>query len=195
MLDDSVAAKTWTPPRLRIGAVLAVALVAGFVAWLLLRSDTASKPAPHASPTPAVATVATVVPTGRLRELAAVLDHPLFWAGTRPGMGYELTRTAAGNIFIRYLPANARAGDPRPAFLAIGTYPVPDAFARTRTAGKRTGAVAVGLKGGGIAVYDSARPTSVYFAYPDSKVQVEVFDPNGRTARNLVVYGRVVPIK
>ena len=193
MLDESaIGAKTSTPPRLRIGAVLAVALVAGFVAWLLLRSDTANKPAPHASPTP---TVATVVPTGRLRELAAVLDHPLFWAGTRPGMGYELTRTAAGNIFIRYLPPNAGAGDPRPAFLTIGTYPVPDAFARTRTAGKRTGAVAVGLKGGGIAVYDSARPTSVYFAYPDSKVQVEVFDPNARTARNLVVYGRIVPIK
>ena len=193
MLDESaIGAKTSTPPRLRIGAVLAVALVAGFVAWHLLRSDTTSKPAPQASPTPAVA---TVVPTGRLRELAATLDHPLFWAGTRPGMGYELTRTAAGNIFIRYLPPNAGAGDPRPAFLTIGTYPVPDAFARTRTAGKRTGAVAVGLKGGGIAVYDSARPTSVYFAYPDSKVQVEVFDPNARTARNLVVYGRIVPIK
>jgi hypothetical protein len=55
--------------------------------------------------------------------------------------------------------------------------------------------VAVGLKGGGIAVYDSARPTSVYFAYPDSKVQVEVFDPNGRTARNLVASGLIVPIK
>ena len=193
MLDDStIAAKTWTPPRLRIGAVLAVALVAGFVAWLLLRSDTTSKPALQASPTPAVA---TVVPTGRLRGLAATLGHPLFWAGTRPRMGYELTRTAAGNIFIRYLPPNARAGDPRPAFLAIGTYPVPDAFARTRTAGKRAGAVVVRLRGGGIAVYDSARPTSVYFAYPDSKVQVEVFDPNGRTARNLVVYGRIVPIK
>ena len=193
MLDDSaIAAKTWKPPRLRVGAVLAVALVAGFVAWLLLGSDTTSKPAQKAPPTRAVA---TVVPTGRLRELAATLDHPLFWAGTRPGMGYELTRTAAGNIFIRYLPSNARAGDPRPAFLAIGTYPVPDAFARTRTAGKRAGAVAVGLKGGGIAVYNSARPTSVYFAYPDSKVQVEVFDPNGRTARNLVVYGRIVPIK
>jgi hypothetical protein len=193
MLDDSAtAAKRWTPPRLRVGAVLAVALVAGFVAWLLLRSDTTSKPAPQASPTPAVA---TVVPTGRLRELAATLDHPLFWAGMRPGMGYELTRTAAGNIFIRYLPPNARPGDPRPAFLAIGTYPVPDAFARTRTAGKRAGAVSVGLKGGGIAVYDSARPTSVYFAYPGSSVQVEVFDPNGRTARNLVVSGRIVPIK
>ena len=193
MLDDSaIAAKTWKPPRLRIGAVLAVALVAGFVAWLLLGSDTTSKPAQKAPPTRAVA---TVVPTGRLRELAATLDHPLFWAGTRPGMGYELTRTAAGNIFIRYLPPNARAGDPRPAFLAIGTYPVPDAFARTRTAAKRAGAVAVGLKGGGIAVYGSARPTSVYFAYPDSKVQVEVFDPNGRSARNLVVSGRIVPIK
>jgi hypothetical protein len=55
--------------------------------------------------------------------------------------------------------------------------------------------VVVRLRGGGIAVYDSARPTSVYFAYPDSKVQVEVFDPNGRTARNLVASGRIVPIK
>jgi hypothetical protein len=83
MLDDSaIGAKRWTPPRLRIGAVLAVALVAGFVAWLLLRSDATSKPAPQATPTPAVA---TVVPTGRLRELAATLDHPLFWPARGPG--------------------------------------------------------------------------------------------------------------
>src|SRR5512132_4076896 len=139
MLDDSaITTKTRTPPRLPSSAVLAAAPTAGFVAWLLLRSDTTRKPALQPSPTPAVA---TVVPTGRLRELAATLDHPLFWAGARPGMGYELTRTAAGNIFIRYLPPNTRVGDRRPAFLAIGTYPVPDAFARTRTAGKRAGAV------------------------------------------------------
>jgi hypothetical protein len=193
VLDDrAIAAKTWTPPRLRIGAVLAVALVAGFVAWLVLRNGSASKPPSQSSPSPAVATVAA---SGELRELAVTLGHPLYWAGTRPGMRYELTRAAAGNIFIRYLPPQARVGDRRPAFLAIGTYPVPDAFARTRTAGKRPGAVVVSLKGGGIAVYDAARPTSVYFAYPDSKVQVEVFDPSGRTARTLVVSGQVLPIR
>jgi hypothetical protein len=190
--DRSIAAKAWTPPRLRLGAVLAVALVAGFVAWLVLRDGSTGKPASQASPAPATA---KVVRSGRLRELAATLGHPLYWAGTRPGTRYELTRAAAGNIFIRYLSPDARVGDRRPAFLAIGTYPVADAFVRTRRAGKRPGAVVVKLLGGGIAVYDSARPLSVYFAYPGSRVQVEVFDPSGRTARDLVVSGQVVPIK
>jgi hypothetical protein len=190
--DPSIAAKSWTPPRPRRGAVLAVALLVGVGAWLVLRDSSTDKPRSEASPAPAVA---KVVAYERLRGLAATLGHPLYWAGRRPGTRYELTRAAAGNIFIRYLPPDARAGDRHPAFLAIGTYPMADAFSRTRTAGKQSGAVVVKLKDGGIAVYDSARPTSVYFAYPGSRVQVEVFDPRGRTAHDLVISGQVVPIK
>lgn len=110
-------------------------------------------------------------------------------------MRYELTRTTAGNTFIRYLPSNARAGDRRALFLAIGTYRVRNPFAQIQAAARRSGAVTMSLAGGGLAVYDPAKPTSVYFAYPASKVQVEVYDPNPRTARHLVLGSQAVPIK
>jgi len=179
-------------PRFRTGAVVAIALAAGFVAWLVLRPGSNAKPLPQA--TPAHASPKIVAP-GRLRALASTLGYPLYWVGKRAATRYELTRTAGGNTFIRYLPPQARAGDGRPAFLAIGTYPVRDPYGQIDAAARRPGAVSLRLPLGGVAVYDRATPTSVYFAYPGSKVQVEVYDPSGRTARRLVLTGQVVPIK
>ena len=110
-------------------------------------------------------------------------------------MRYELTRAAGGRTFIRYLPAGVKAGDRRPGFLAIGTYLERRAFAQTRAAGQRRGVVTMNLTGAGLAVYNRGRPTSVYFAYPGTDVQVEVYDPSARIARRLVLAGQVVPIK
>ena len=38
---------------------------------------------------------------------------------------YELTRSADGSFYVRYLPAGAKPGDPRPEFLTVATYSVP----------------------------------------------------------------------
>jgi hypothetical protein len=192
MVADSFIAARARFPRLRVGAIAALALAAGFVTWLVLRSGTDGKPV--SSPASAVA-VPEIVPPARLHALAATLGHPLYWAGTHPGMRYELTEAAGGNIFIRYLPAGVKVGDRRPGFLTIGTYPDGRAFAHTRAAAKRPGAVAMNLAGAGIAVYNRKQPTSVYFVYPGTDVQVEVFHPNARLATRLVLGGQVVPIK
>jgi hypothetical protein len=180
-------------PRLRIGAVVAVALAAGFVTWLVLRpgGDKAGSPAAPAG----ARAVPHFVPAARLRAVAATLGHPLYWAGERRGTRLELTEAGGGRTFIRYLPRRVKAGDPRARFLAVGTYARPNAFAETRTAGRKPGVVTVTLGGGGIAVYDPVRPTSVYFASRGSPVQVEVFDPNARVARSLVLERQVVPIR
>jgi hypothetical protein len=182
----------WNPPRPRLGAVAAIALVAGFVAWLLLRDGSPEKPVSQAV---SAHVVPRLVTPARLSAIAATLGYPLYWIGRRSGMQYELTRAAGGNTFIRYLPSGARAGDHRAAFLAIGTYPVRNPFARIQAAARRPGAVTIRLAGGGLAVYDHATPTSVYFAHPASKVQVEVYDPSARIARLLVLGGQAVPIK
>jgi hypothetical protein len=197
MLEDQPAITHggWKLPRLRIGAIVAVALAAGFVTWMALRSDSGGKSVPYAAASPAQPVVPEVVSAARLRALASTLGYPLYWAGPRVGVRYELTRTNAGNVYIRYLPPDAGAGDRRPLFLAIGSYPVRNPFAQITAASKRPSAVSLKLSGGGIAVYDRSRPTSVYFAYPDSKVQVEVYAPGGRTARSLVLAGRVAPIR
>jgi hypothetical protein len=192
MLEGSaVAARTRTLRGLRIGSVIAVGLAAAFVTWLYLHHDSGGAPAKQASAAP---TTSILVSVARLRSLVASLSHPVYWASARRGMHYELTQSGT-RTYIRYLPANVRAGDPRPAFLSIGTYADPNAFEQTRTAGRRSGAIRLPLGGGGIAVYSRSHPTSVYFAYPGSGVQVEVYDPNARTARRLVLAQQVVPIR
>jgi hypothetical protein len=182
----------WNPPHLRLGAFAAIALVAGFVAWLLLRNGSTDNPAPQAAQVQAVPRLVT---PARLRVVASRLGYPLYWIGRKPGMRYELTLASAGNTFIRYLPSSARAGDRRALFLAIGTYRVRNPFAQIKAAARRPGAVTMSLAGGGLSVYDQAKPTSVYFAYPSSKVQVEVYAPDARTARHLVLGSQAVPIK
>jgi hypothetical protein len=192
MLEGStVVARTRALRGVRVGAVVAVALAAAFVAWLFVR------PRSDASPTARTgdATAAPqLVSEARLRALAAGTPYPVYWVSPRRGTRYELTQTGS-RTYVRYLPTRVRAGDPRPRFLAVGTYAARNAFAETRGAGRRTGAVTVALGGGGIAVYSRQHPTSVYFSYPGSGVQVEVYDPSANTARALVLRHRVVPIR
>jgi hypothetical protein len=193
MLEESaVATGMRALPRLRVGAAVAIALAAGFVTWLILR------PGPDRQSLSQVASASAVpqlVPAAQLRAHAAALGHPLYWAGRRAGLRYELTEAGGGRTYIRYLPLDVVAGDRRARFLAIGTYARHDAFAQTQAAGRRSGVVTLELTGGGIAVYDRKQPTSIYFAYPGSEIQVEVYDPSARLARQLVLARQVVPIK
>jgi hypothetical protein len=123
------------------------------------------------------------------------MNHPVYWAGPKSGFSYELTTTSTGRTFIRYLPRGVKAGDPRPDFLVIGTYAQPGSFADLRKAGKRKGSVTLGIDGGGIALLSSKQPSSVYFAYPGAKYQVEVYEPSGDTARRLVLTGQIRPLR
>lgn len=128
-----------------------------------------------------------------LRKVASVVGHPVFWVTGQTPATYELTQTADGRIYIRYLPHDVGLGDPRPNFLSVGTYPRSDAFAAVQRAAKRSGAVATDL-GGGLMVSQKDTPTSVFFATPESSVLVEVFDPTANRAATLVASGAVQPI-
>src|SRR5204862_98607 len=76
-------------------------------------------------------------------------------------------------------------------YLTIGTYPTKNALAAVRAIAKRLRATPLTLSGGGLAVQDTKHPSSVYFAYPGSDYQVEVFDPSPARARSLALSGRV----
>jgi hypothetical protein len=71
------------------------------------------------------------------------------------------------------------------------TYRVADALAVTIGAARRSGAVRIAVGGGGVAFYSKRRPTNVYLAFPDSDVQIEVYDPSADLARRLVAGGHV----
>jgi hypothetical protein len=173
--------------RLRLGAVVAVAIVVAFVAWLILKdngNDNNSKKS-H----PVAASVSD------LRNLATSVGHPIYWAGRRSGLRYELTQTPGGNVYIRYLPENSSIGVPRPDYLTVGTYPFPRAYATLAKLARGKDAVSKTLPGNGLVVSTNAQARNAYFAYRGQDLQVEVYHPQPGKAVTLVTSGQITPIR
>jgi hypothetical protein len=184
---------------IRIGAVVALALAVAFIVWLFVRGNGSSS-APNSTTRTATKTttrpvrqIVAATSPARLRALARATGHPIYWAGRKANVKYELTQTTDGRIFVRYLPKGVPVGAKR-SYLIVATYPVKDAYKAVQTAAKESGAVTFRIARGGLAVYNSGAATNVYFAYPGSKYQVEVFDPNAARARQLVRSGAIRPI-
>jgi hypothetical protein len=199
--DGTTAGRSTRQAPIRIGAVVALAVAIAFVVWLVVRgndnSSTTSKTTTptrsKTTPKKARETIKAASPQS-LRALARAAGHPIFWAGPQTNVKYELTQVTDGRIYIRYLPKGVPIGDRRAAYLIVATYPVPNAYKAVRTAAKESGAVTFRTKRGGLAVYNRSAATNVYYAFPGSKYQVEVFDPNPSRARQLVRSGTIRPI-
>jgi hypothetical protein len=175
----------------------ALAAAAAVVAAVLLANSGSSTTRDSRTTSSVTATRGTTVQAvsiGTLTALPGVLGHPVYWAGPRAGATYELTRSPDGRVYIRYLTGGAKIGSPLPDFLTVGTYVVPNAAAAVRAAANQPGAVAVHVPGG-FGFYNNARPTSVYFAFRGSNVQVETYDPSSAVARRLVETGAIKPVR
>jgi hypothetical protein len=175
-------------PTVRIGAVVALALAAGFVAWLVLRDGDSSL-----KPTTAAAAPASAASVPQLTELARSLGHPIFWVGPKAGYTYELTQTESGKVFVRYLPPGVEVGSDKP-YLTVATYPFPEALTALQKQGTAKGAVTVRLPQGGFAVLDNGYPQSTHVAYPGVDYQIEVFDPSPAAAMQTVAAGHLAAI-
>jgi hypothetical protein len=171
-------------PRLRLGAVLSVAVVIAFVVWLLVRGNGGSTPQAHK-------TVAAISGQG-LATLAGSLGTPIYWAGPTSGVRYELTQTPHGRYFVRYLPTGASVGTNTP-YLFVATIPMTNAFTATTAVANRSDSVKIPVTGG-VAFYSRSSPKNVYIAYRGSDYQIEVFDPDPQHARQLVAQGRIEPV-
>jgi hypothetical protein len=188
---NSVNSRAMTIPTLpaahaRLGALVALGLAAFFVGWLVMNRGDDTTPATGG---------ATATSESDLRSFAESASHPVYWAGSKDGFTYELTRTTDGRVYVRYLPQGTGVGDPRARFLTVGTYPRAGAFAELKRAARADGAVSLKLERGGLAVFSGSRPTSVYFGYPDARYQVEVYHPSPTEARRLALSGQVVPVR
>jgi hypothetical protein len=176
-------------PQLRVGAVLALALLIGFVVWLAVGRGGGSSKTPSGS-VPA-ATKSVPISIGGLRTLGSALNRPIYWAGARPGLQYELSQAPDGRVWIRYLPKNEAIGEQARPYLTVGTYPVGDGYAATATAARQSGTVRIAAGRGAIAFYTTSHPTNVYVGYRGSKYQIEVFDPSATAAHELVASGKI----
>ena len=181
----------------RIGAVVALSAAVAFLLWLLVRNrdDDSSTTGTTTTATTRGANLVVAATLPRLRRLQTVVGHPIYWAGARRGVTYELTQTRDGRIYIRYLPRGVKVGDRKGGYLIVGTYPVPNAYKAVQTAARQNGAHTLGLGSRGLAVYNDTSATNIYFAEPGSDYQVEVYEPNAARARALVTSGAIRPIR
>jgi hypothetical protein len=169
-------------------ALVASAMGAGLMLVLHRGTTTAAPPSVPAELAPGTPTVVSAA------ELASLSDaaHPVYWAGAVAGRRLEVTTTANGT-FVRYLPAATPVGDKRQA-LTVATYELANAWTVAQRAARRSDARRRELGDGSVAVWRTARPTSVYIARPGSTVLVEVFDPDASNARRLSLSGLVQPV-
>ena len=182
-------------PRIRLGAVVALAVAAGLIAWAVIGNDNSSSPSSTSKPVsgPVGGGAGPVgLSVQGLGVLSKTLHQPIFWAGPKPGYTYELTRTRGGNVYVRYLPQGVEVGDKRANFLIIVTYPFKGSFqALKRVSGGR----AIDVPGGGIALVDQSYPKSVHMAFRGVNYQVEVYDPSPKRALQVALSGDVAPVR
>jgi hypothetical protein len=173
-------------PRIRLGALVAVVLAAGVIAWVVIGSLSSNSTRTPNSPVAPVGLSAS----GLLTLARATAGQPIYWAGTRQGYLYELSRTSSG-VFVRYLPPGVEVGAKGAKFLVIATYPFANAF---ETLQKVANGQEISLPGGGIAVVDKPYPKSVHLAYPGVDYQVEVYDPSPARSLQVARSGDVRPV-
>ena len=179
--------------RLLVGVVLGViALAAVVAAVLVFTADDTDEPPDRPDEVEAGSPVA--LSEDDLRSYARDLGTPVYWAGPRAETDYEVTRTEDASVFVRYLPRGTVAGDPRPRFLTVATYSTAGAYEFLRRQGRREGWSSQRTTSGALVAFAEETPTSVYFAFPNADLQVEVFAPQLDRARELVLGGDIAPV-
>jgi hypothetical protein len=177
-------------PRLRLAAVAGAATLIGVVVWAVSGGGSSSPTAATGSSANPIAPVA--LSAQGLRTLARAVKQPIYWDGPKAGYMYELTRTATGRIYVRYLPPGVKAGAHGARYLIVATYPYVNALGGLRSV---AGGKQIALPGGGIAVVDAGYPKSVHLAYPGVAYQVEVYDPSPAAALGIASSGGVRPVR
>jgi hypothetical protein len=176
--------------RVRIGALVAVAIAAGFIIWAAVGGGGGTKsspPPPVANAGPSTGPVA--LSASGLRTLGATLKQPIYWLGARSGGLYELRQLSNGNVYMRYLPSGAKAGDSSP-LLTVGTYPMSNAFSIVKDLASKPGATSFPVNGG-VGFYTNGNPRDAYLAFSGSDYQIEVYSPTPGVARRLAQSGDV----
>jgi hypothetical protein len=170
---------------IRLAVVLAVALIAGLVAWLVVANGGNSSTSSN--------TKSTIVSEQGLQTLITAIGEPIFWVGPEQGMRYGVEQRSGGQVYVRYLSAKMKLDTT--STLTVGTYPMANAYATTVALSKKSGWKQLATGTGGVAAFtSSARPRSVYLAQPGLNYQIEVYDPAPGAAAALVQAGRALPV-
>jgi hypothetical protein len=119
---------------------------------------------------------------------------PMFWAGRQDGTKFELTVSANGTFFVRYLPTKLEAGAESESLVVV-TYPVSAGYDLLQGRSLEEGATGVESQSGALVVTLKDDAKRAYFGFPGQNFQVEVYDPDDGVAETLVSDGSIEPVK
>jgi hypothetical protein len=148
---------------------------------------------PTKTPPASQGTAAKTGDAGSVKAFAKTVGHPVYWAGTENGKTYEVSQTADGRVYVRYLPEGTAAGSS--AYLTVATYPFPGAYGAIKALSGQSGMTAVKLPNGGLAVIDKNNPNNIHLAFQGSNYQIEVFDPSAARAKQVVQSGKIAEVQ
>ncbi len=182
-----------------IAATLAVVATSAVVAWAVTTYWAPDSEADESSSSTGPPTAADALSRGTgeptILSAAAIVsvaaeNGPLYWAGPMEDVRYEVTVTADGSAFIRYIPLDADAGA-EDQYLTVATYRFVDGYGELQVVGAEPGSTMTETQNGAIIVTNTASPNSAFFSFPGAAFQVEVFSPVAGEALELTETGAI----
>ncbi len=129
-----------------------------------------------------------------LRALIAENNVVAYWTGPLKDATYSINTVTAGQVFIRYIPKGKECGSTSPDFRVIATYAEADAFNSTQQAGNQAEGVSLANPDGSVVYFNKNAPSNVYLAYPGIDYQIEIYDPDPKTAVTLATTSNQVQL-
>lgn len=110
-----------------------------------------------------------------------------YWAGPRVGFLYTLDTRTKGQAVIRYIKSATQSSNVVANSRVIATYTAANAFGNTVAAASRAGNKGFRNPNGSVVFYANTKNTDVYLAFPNKKVQIEIYDPLAGQALSLAI--------
>lgn len=132
---------------------------------------------------------AKILTQPELQAAVANLGYPVYWLGARDGVEYEYTSRSDGRVYIRYVKPGTTPGS-YDRFLTVGTYPMKDAYSVVKKISDLPDATKVKVKGG-VGAQSAKKPESVYVAFRNKDLEIEVYSPDTGVALQEVTDGNL----
>jgi hypothetical protein len=129
-----------------------------------------------------------------LRTLITNNQIVAYWTGPIKDATYSINTTTPGQVFVRYIPKGMECGDTEPKYRVIATYNEVNAFDSTQQAGNQAEGVSLANTDGSIVYFSKNAPNNVYLAYPGIDYQIEIYDPDAKTAVTLATTNNQVQL-
>ena len=153
--------------------VIVLVLAVGAGLYFLLKSD--KKQGGHGNTDRKYVPVSAIfLPANRMRTESLIIGEGFYWAGPLAGLKTEFRRTAKGEIYVRYVPKNARLGADCDC-LVIATYPFNEAVNGLTEQANTVGADIQRGHGKSFIFVDPKQGRRVYMAFPGENAQIEIY--------------------